>query len=104
MKEYNFMRHALSYTGENNLADVILAVEREKYRRHIRQELYDDPESLELIMSGINYMIYTVVPLNNDISTVAVAYPITWGLTSLAYIIYFRYVKKYKIGKMEQAA
>ena len=58
MKEYNFMRHALSYTGENNLADVILAVEREKYRRHIRQELYDDPESLELIMSGINYMIY----------------------------------------------
>ena len=48
--------------------------------------------------------IYTVVPLNNDISTVAVAYPITWGLTSLAYIIYFRYVKKYKIGKMEQAA
>ena len=48
--------------------------------------------------------IYTVVPLHNDISTVAVAYPITWGLTSLAYMIYFRYVKKYKIGKMEQAA
>ena len=48
--------------------------------------------------------IYTVVPLHNDISTVAVAYPITWGLTSLAYMIYFRYVKKHKIGKMEQAA
>ena len=48
--------------------------------------------------------IYTVVPLHNDISTVAVAYPITWGLTSFAYMIYFRYVKKYKIGKMEQAA
>ena len=48
--------------------------------------------------------IYTVVPLHNDISTVAVAYPITWGLTSLAYMIYFRYVKKHKIGKIEQAA
>ena len=48
--------------------------------------------------------IFTIVPLHNDISTVAVAYPITWGLTSLAYMIYFRYVKKHKIGKMEQAA
>lgn len=37
--------------------------------------------------------IFTIVPLHNDISTVAVAYPITWGLTSLAYMIYFRYVK-----------
>ena len=44
--------------------------------------------------------IFTIVPLHNDISTVAVAYPIT----SLAYMIYFRYVKKHKIGKMEQAA
>ena len=48
--------------------------------------------------------IFTIVPLHNDISTVAVAYPITWGLTSLAYMIYFRYVKKHKIGKIEQAA
>ena len=32
MKEYNFMRHTLSYTGDNNLADAILAVEREKYK------------------------------------------------------------------------
>ena len=52
------MRHTLSYTGDNNLADAILAVEREKYKCHIRQELYDDPEAMELIMSGINYMIY----------------------------------------------
>lgn len=26
------MRHTLSYTGDNNLADAILAVEREKYK------------------------------------------------------------------------
>ncbi|MDO5001335.1 MAG: TetR/AcrR family transcriptional regulator [Eubacteriales bacterium] len=58
MGKYNFMRHALSYTGENCLANVILAVEREKYRMHIKEDLYSDPESLELIMSGINYMIY----------------------------------------------
>ena len=41
------MRHTLSYTGDNNLADAILAVEREKYKCHIRQELYDDPEAME---------------------------------------------------------
>ena len=42
------MRHTLSYTGDNNLADAILAVEREKYKCHIRQELYDDPEAMDL--------------------------------------------------------
>ena len=88
MKEYNFMRHTLYCTGENNIADVILAVEREKYRRHIRQELYEDPESLELIMSGINYMIYGNIgllkenykSLRSSITKVSAYYQTAWDM------------------------
>lgn len=88
MKEYNFMRHTLYYTGENNIADVILAVEREKYRRHIRQELYEDPESMELIMSGINYMIYGNIglpkenykSLRSSITKVSAYYQTAWDM------------------------
>lgn len=42
--------------------------------------------------------IYTVVPLHHSIATVSISYPITWGFTSLAYLIYFGYVKKHKIN------
>ena len=88
MKEYNFMRRTLYYTGENNIADVILAVEREKYRRHIRQELYEDPESMELIMSGINYMIYGNIglpkenykSLRSSITKVSAYYQTAWDM------------------------
>ena len=88
MKEYNFMRHTLCYTGENNIADVILAVEREKYRRHIRQELYEDPESMELIMSGMNYMIYGNIgllkenykSLRSSITKVSAYYQLAWDM------------------------
>lgn len=88
MKEYNFMRHTLSYTGENNLADAILAVEREKYKCHIRQELYDDPEAMELIMSGINYMIYGNIgllkenyrSLRSSITKVSAYYQLAWDM------------------------
>lgn len=88
MKEYNFMRHTLSYTGDNNLADAILAVEREKYKCHIRQELYDDPEAMELIMSGINYMIYGNIgllkenygSLRSSITKVSAYYQLAWDM------------------------
>ena len=82
------MRHTLSYTGDNNLADAILAVEREKYKCHIRQELYDDPEAMELIMSGINYMIYGNIgllkenygSLRSSITKVSAYYQLAWDM------------------------
>ena len=82
------MRHTLSYTGDNNLADVILAVEREKYKCHIRQELCDDPEAMELIMSGINYMIYDNIgllkenygSLRSSITKVSAYYQLAWDM------------------------
>lgn len=88
VKEYNFMRHTLSYTGDNNLADAILAVEREKYKCHIRQELYDDPKAMELIMSGINYMIYGNIgllkenygSLRSSITKVSAYYQLAWDM------------------------
>ena len=42
--------------------------------------------------------IYTVVPLHHSIATVSMSYPITWGFTSLAYLMYLGYVKKHKIN------
>ena len=39
--------------------------------------------------------IYTAVPRWHSISTVALSYPLTWGLTAVAFVIYyFGFVRK----------
>lgn len=63
MQERSFFINTICYQGQNNLLDTITWLDKEKYLLHIRPEVYDSPQFLQQVITGISYMIYGNVGL-----------------------------------------
>lgn len=63
MAERSFFINTICYQGQNNLLDTITWLDKEKYLLHIRPEIYDSPQFLQQVITGISYMIYGNVGL-----------------------------------------
>lgn len=53
-----FMENTLCYNGQNNLADVIIELEWEKLKKHIKPEVLNDPIEYKRTEIAIEYMLY----------------------------------------------
>lgn len=53
-----FFRNTIYYSGQNNLTDTIIKLDREKYIMHVRREVDESQFLWQLVSQGIDYMIY----------------------------------------------
>lgn len=88
--EHSFFNNTINYTGQNNLGDTILQLEREKFELHMKPDIRNSPEQYFKTQIGIEYMLHGNLGIlrdtfaHNDLlivsSDVGLYYNTLWGL------------------------